>query len=59
MGENQNNKTDAVDLGLPPEKESLLLAIDIHLEFLKYLKMVEKKKDKMKGGEINAESNHM
>ena len=48
MGENQNNKTDAVDLGLPPEKESLLLAIDIHLEFLKYLKMVEKKKDKMK-----------
>ena len=30
-------KIDAVDLGLPIEEESLLLALDIHLEFLKFL----------------------
>ena len=44
MDEKHKDKTDAVDLGLPPEEESLLLAIDIHLEFLKFLKMITKEK---------------
>jgi|TARA_R100001530_G_C4312533_1_gene153443 hypothetical protein len=30
-------KIDAVDLGLPIEEESIFLALDIHLEFLKFL----------------------
>ena len=44
----QNSKVDVVDLGLSPEKESLLLAIDIHLEFLKFLEMVKKSKKNVK-----------
>jgi len=44
---------DSVDLGLTPEEESLLLALDIHIEFLKFLEMLEKNKEENKTNDNN------
>ena len=45
---NRDDNVDVVDLGLSPEKEALLLAIDIHINFLKFLEMVKEDKKNAK-----------